>query len=328
MEKVIIENAAPESVLEQPVAPLQRSAQGINPKAPPVRERMAVPHQRLPRWIKITPTRTPNYERVRSILREHGLHSVCQEASCPNIRECFGEGTATFMILGKYCTRGCNFCDVLKDHPVGLDREEPARVANVVAKLNLKQVVITAVTRDDLPDGGASIFARTIELLRRQDKEVKVEFLVSDFGGKTESLDIVLGSGMDVLGHNVETVRRLHKRVRGAAKLDRSLAMLRHMSEFYPRPVVKSGLMVGLGETTEEIVELLSQLYATGTDIVTIGQYLRPSLAHLPVERFYAPEEFRQLAIIGKEIGFGHVESGPLVRSSYKAFSQSKGMLG
>ncbi|MDF1543527.1 MAG: lipoyl synthase [bacterium] len=304
-----------------------RSAHGISPKAPPKRERAMVPPARLPRWMKTVVRFGPEYNRVHSILRENGLHSVCQEAACPNIRECWDEGTATFMILGKHCTRTCNFCDVIKAKPLGLDKEEPARVANVVAELKLKQVVITSVTRDDLPDGGASIFARTIELLRRQDKDVKVEFLVPDFGGRMESVDTILASGVDVFAHNVETVGRLHKRVRGNAKLDRSLAVLRHASNCPERPVVKSGLMVGLGETAEEIVELMHQLYAAGVDILTIGQYLRPSPEHLPVELYYLPEEFDELARIGKEIGLGHVEAGPLVRSSYKAFNQSKDLL-
>lgn len=304
-----------------------RSAHVEKPKAPTMAERMNTPHTRLPRWITITPTSNPNYQRIRQTLKENGLHSVCQEASCPNIRECYGEGTATFMILGHHCTRGCNFCDVIKAQPLGLDTEEPARLAKVVAELRLKQVVITSVTRDDLPDGGASIFARTIELLRRQDKDVKVEFLVPDFGGNFDSAKIVLDSGVDVFAHNVETVARLHKRVRGAAKLDRSLAVLRYAAEYRPRPVIKTGFMVGLGETKDELVELMHQIYATGCDIVTIGQYLRPSLAHLPVERFLHPDEFVELAQIGKEIGFAHVEAGPLVRSSYKAFNQSKAIL-
>jgi lipoic acid synthetase len=231
------------------------------------------------------------------------------------------------MILGKYCTRDCNFCDVLHGQPLGLDEDEPRRVAEVVAQLKLKQVVITSVTRDDLPDGGASIFARTIELLRRQDKDVKVEFLIPDLRGSYDSLRIVLDSGVDVLGHNVETVGRLHKRVRGAAKLDRSLQLLRWASRYSPRPVVKTGFMVGLGETADEIIELMHQIHATGCDIVTIGQYLRPSLLHLPVEKYYHPDEFEKLAEIGRGIGFGHVEAGPMVRSSYRAFNQSSKLL-
>lgn len=282
---------------------------------------------RLPRWMKTRVRLSPNYDRIKQLLRSQGLHSVCEEAACPNIRECWEEGTATFMILGKYCTRGCNFCDVLKQQPVGLDEDEPNRVAEAVAQLNLKQVVITSVTRDDLPDGGASIFARTIEALRRQDSEVKVEFLIPDFRGDLDALRVVLDSGVDVLAHNVETVARLYKRVRPGMKLDRSLEILRVSDRYRPRPVVKTGFMVGLGETGEEIVELMQQIYATGCEIVTIGQYLRPSGYHLPIERFYKPEEFAEMAAVGREMGFGHVEAGPLVRSSYKAFNQSKHLL-
>ena len=309
--------------------PINRySAEHPEPKAPTLKMRMETPHERLPGWIRIRPKDGANYGRVRDILRTTGLHSVCEEASCPNIRDCWDEGTATFMILGKYCTRGCNFCDVLKDMPKGLDEEEPQRLADAVAQLGLKQVVITSVTRDDLPDGGASIFARTVELLRRQDKNVKIELLTPDFGGKPEPLYTVLDSGLDVFAHNVETVGRLHKRVRGAAKLDRSLEVLRRASNYSPRPVIKTGCMVGLGETKDELVELMHQCYSAGVDIITIGQYLRPSLAHLPVERFYHPDEFTELARIGmEEIGLGHAEAGPLVRSSYKAFNQSKHLL-
>ncbi len=303
------------------------SADSERPKAPPVKDRLQVPHQRAPHWMKIVARSGPNFERVKGILKTNGLHSVCQEAACPNIRECWDEGTATFMILGHRCTRGCNFCDVLKAQPLGLDEDEPRRLADAVAELKLKQVVITSVTRDDLPDGGAAIFARTIELLRRQDTNVKVEFLVPDFAGKMESVKTVLDSGVDVFAHNIETVPRLHKRVRGAAKIDRSLAVLRYAHQYTPRPVVKTGLMVGLGETMDEVIDTMHQCYASGVDILTVGQYLRPSLAHLPVERFWHPDEFAELTRVGKQIGFGHVEAGPLVRSSYKAFNQSKELL-
>ncbi len=305
----------------------QKSAFAENPKAPSQKERAMVPKVSLPRWMKTTAYLGPNYKRVKNILAEHGLHSVCQEAACPNIRECWDEGTATFMILGKHCTRMCNFCDVIKAKPLGLDNEEPQRIVDVVAKLELKQVVITSVTRDDLPDGGASIFARTIDLLRRQDKEVKVEFLVPDFSGDENLIKIVLDSGVDVFAHNVETVQRLHKRVRGKAKLDRSLGVLRFASNYSPRPIIKTGFMVGLGENIDELIELMHQIYSTGCDILTIGQYLRPSESHLPVEKYYHPDEFTELAKIGKDIGFGHVEAGPMVRSSYKAFNQSKILL-
>jgi lipoic acid synthetase len=232
------------------------------------------------------------------------------------------------MILGKHCTRGCNFCDVIKAHPNGLDLEEPERLATVVAKLELKQVVITSVTRDDLADGGASIFVKTIEELRKRDTEVKVEFLIPDLRGNEEALKSILDSGVDVLAHNVETVERLQRRVRGAMpKLARSLWVLNYAHKYRPRPVVKSGMMVGLGETPDEIVELMQQVHDAGVDIFTIGQYLRPSAAHLPVEKYYRPEEFKELAAQGMDIGFGHVEAGPLVRSSYKAFNQSRELL-
>ena len=303
------------------------SAHSLEPKAPPEKERALVPHAKLPAWLKATAHHGPNYARIKGILEENQLHTVCQEAACPNIRECWDEGTATFMILGNRCTRGCNFCNAIKAQPLGLDADEPARIARVVAELKLKQVVITSVTRDDLPDGGASVFARTIELLRRQDKDVKVEFLIPDLRGSQDSLKIILRSGVDVLAHNVETVGRLHKRVRPGMKLKRSLEVLRYSSDYMPRPVVKTGFMVGLGETFEEIEELMHQVFATGTDILTIGQYLRPSLHHLPVEKFYHPDEFERLAAIGRGIGFGHVEAGPLVRSSYRAFNQSRKLL-
>jgi lipoic acid synthetase len=293
----------------------------------PVAERLKVPHKRLPSWFKARPKMSEEYNRVYSSLKAGGLHSVCQEASCPNIWECFNEGTATFMILGDKCTRGCNFCDVATGKPEGLDRDEPRRLAEVVGRLSLKQVVITSVARDDLADGGASIFVATMRELRTRDPHIKVEFLIPDFKGDYEAIATVIDSGVDVLAHNVETVQRLHRRVRGGARLDRSLDVLRYMSNYRPRPVVKTGLMVGLGETKDEIIELLHQIHAAGVDIVTIGQYLRPSLTHLPVECFYLPGEFEELAQIGKEIGLGHVEAGPLVRSSYRAFNQSRAIL-
>ncbi len=305
----------------------EHSAHAAIPKSPAKDELSQAPHQRLPSWIKVTSTHGPDYARVKTILKQHGLHSVCQEAACPNIRECFNEGTATFMILGNHCTRGCNFCNVIKAKPLGLDEEEPARLASVVAQLKLKQVVITSVTRDDLPDGGASIFARTVRLLRQQDEQVKIELLIPDFRENMEALKLVLESGVDVLAHNVETVGRLYQQVRPGMKLDRSLEILRFSSDYIPRPVIKSGFMVGMSETIDEIIALLHQIYAAGADIVTIGQYLRPSLHHLPVERFYHPDEFKELARIGMEIGFAHVESDPLVRSSYKAFNQSRRLL-
>lgn len=282
---------------------------------------------RLPKWLKVKAGFSPEYMRVKKVMSDNQMHTVCAEAACPNIRECWSEGTATFMILGKYCTRGCNFCDVLTGRPLGLDTDEPRRLAESVAQLGLKQIVITSVTRDDLPDGGAIIFAETIRELRERDPEVKVEILIPDMGGEVDSVETTLEAAPDVFAHNVETVARLYRRVRPGAKLSRSLDILRLANDFTPRPVVKTGFMVGLGETREEIVELFRQIRQTGTDIVTVGQYLRPSDKHLPVERYYSPEEFVELAAIGNDIGFGHVEAGPLVRSSYRAFNQSRHLL-
>jgi lipoic acid synthetase len=303
------------------------SARATKPKMMPVKVRMETPHKRLPSWFKARPKMSPEYRRVASSLKAGGLHSVCQEASCPNIWECFNEGTATFMIMGDRCTRGCNFCDVVTGRPGEVDRDEPRRLADAVSHLGLNQIVITSVTRDDLPDGGASIFAATTRELRARDPKIRIEFLIPDMKGKMEDVATIIDSGVDVLAHNVETVQRLHWRVRGGARLDRSLDVLRFISNYKRRPVVKTGLMVGLGETMDEIVELLEQVYAAGVDIVTIGQYLRPSLAHLPVETFYLPQEFEEMARIGKGIGLRHVEAGPLVRSSYRAFNQSKDLL-
>ncbi len=293
-----------------------------------LRERMkARPVRRLPEWLKISARLGPEYDRIKNILAHNQLHSVCQEAACPNIRECFGEGTATFMILGSNCTRGCRFCNVKTAVPLGLDTEEPERLAKVVAELGLKQVVITSVTRDDLPDGGAGIFAETIRRLRLHDKNIQVEVLIPDLMGNMKAVDIILEARPDVFAHNVETVPRLYRRVRPGAELKRSLDILRRADIYRPRPVVKTGFMVGLGETLEEITELLRLIYDTGTQIVTVGQYLRPSPGHMTETRFYHPDEFRQIAAIGRDIGLAHVEAGPLVRSSYKAFSQSQKLL-
>lgn len=285
------------------------------------------PRLQLPPWFKVHRRTDKGYQQVHAILNKEGLHSVCQSASCPNIWECFNEGTATFMILGDICTRACRFCGVNSGQPKEVDLDEPRRLAKAVAKLGLKQVVITSVTRDDLPDGGASIFAETTRQLRARDPKVRVEFLISDMNGNRDDIATIINSGVDVLAHNVETVGRLTRQVRRGALHDRSLDVLRFISDFTPRPVTKSGFMVGVGETLDEITELLHQLYAAGVDIITIGQYLQPSRAHMPVERYYTPEEFDQMAQLGRDIGFGHVESGPLVRSSYRAFDQAKTLL-
>ncbi len=278
---------------------------------------------RKPSWLKSKVTFGPEYLKVKKILADCGLHSVCKEANCPNMRECFSSGTATFMILGNVCTRGCRFCDVIKGKPGGVDTDEPRRLAESVARLKLKQVVVTSVTRDDLPDGGASIFVEVIKQLRERDTKVKIEVLIPDFGGEKEALNAVLEVAPDIFNHNIETVPRLYGRVRPKANYERSLSILRTAYKHPAIPRVKSGIMVGLGESWAELVTTMQDIQQTGCSILTIGQYLAPSEKHLPVERYYPPNEFAELARLGREMGFAHVESGPLVRSSYKAFEQA-----
>jgi len=302
----------------------------VNRHGRPVPQRIQQKHKvtlaelgRKPSWLKSAATFGPEYLTVKNALHECGLHSVCEEANCPNIRECFSSGTATFMILGNVCTRGCRFCDVIKGKPAGVDLDEPGRLAEGVARLGLKHVVITSVTRDDLPDGGASIFAETIRQLRAADPSVRIEILIPDFLGKQEPLEIVFAAAPDVLNHNIETVPRLYDRVRPKAVYGRSLDILVRAHRHPKIPLVKSGIMVGLGETWDEVLTTINDIQRTGCMILTIGQYLAPSGRHLPIERYYTPEEFVELARLGKEMGFAHVESGPLVRSSYQAFHQA-----
>jgi lipoic acid synthetase len=275
-----------------------------------------------PSWLKTKATFAPSYVRVKNALRSNRLHSVCEEANCPNIRECFSHGTATFMILGNICTRGCRFCDVIKGRPLGYDLDEPRRMAEGVAALGLQQVVITSVNRDDLPDGGSWVFAETIRQLRARDSRVRIEVLIPDFDGNFDALEAVLEARPDVLNHNVETVPRLYPSVRPRAKLDRSLEILRRSAARSDPPIVKSGIMAGVGETWDELLDCMRQIVRTGCQILTIGQYLAPSATHLPVDRYYPPTEFEKLARAGEAMGFAHVESGPLVRSSYHAFDQ------
>jgi lipoic acid synthetase len=275
-----------------------------------------------PSWLKTKATFTPDYVRVKDALRSNRLHSVCEEANCPNIRECFSHGTATFMILGNICTRGCRFCDVIKGKPVGYDLDEPRRMAEGVAALGLQQVVITSVNRDDLPDGGSWVFAETIRQLRARDRRVRIEVLIPDFDGNFEALETVLEARPDVLNHNVETVLRLYPQVRPRARLERSLEILRRSGARSDPPIVKSGIMVGVGESWDELLDCMTRIAAAGCQILTIGQYLAPSETHLPVERYYSPDEFDLLTLAGEAMGFAHVESGPLVRSSYHAFDQ------
>jgi lipoic acid synthetase len=279
---------------------------------------------RRPHWLKVQASWGENYRRIKSLLAQSNLHTVCQEANCPNISHCFERGTATFMILGDVCTRGCTFCDVKRGIPLPVDEDEPERVAETVKKLNLNYAVITSVTRDDLDDGGASIFALTINEIKSSIPGCKVEVLIPDFGGSLESLKTVLEAKPDVLNHNMETVQRLYPQVRKGADYRRSLDLLRNVKEVDKSMVTKSGVMLGLGESLEEIVELIRDLRNVDCNLLTIGQYLSPSNEHLPIAKFYHPDEFAELKVVGEEMGFAHVESGPLVRSSYHAKEQVK----
>lgn len=284
----------------------------------------SVPRVRKPDWLKVRLPGGENYSELRGLMRDLGLHTVCESAHCPNVAECWGHRTATFMILGDQCTRRCAFCAVPKGRPAGLvDWEEPERVARAASAMGLKYIVVTSVDRDDLEDGGSALFARTIEALRQAISQVKVEVLIPDFRGSDEALETVLAARPDVLNHNTETVPRLYAVARRGSRYERSLRLLGRSRELAPAIPTKSGLMVGLGETYEEIRAVLADLSAAGVDIVTIGQYLRPSGEQLPVARFYAPEEFEALKREGEALGIRHVESGPLVRSSYHAHEQS-----
>jgi lipoyl synthase len=271
-------------------------------------------------WLKVRMPHGENYFELKQLVRDKRLHTVCESASCPNIGECWNQKTATFMILGDVCTRSCGFCDVKTGRPPGLDREEPTRVAEAVKTLGLKHAVITSVNRDELPDGGAAIWAETIRQVRMLNPGCTVEALVPDFEGLEESLLTVLAAKPDILAHNTETVPRLYRTVRPQAKYPRSLALLRRAKR--QGFVTKSGLMVGLGEEWEELRQVMQDLCAVHCDILTIGQYLQPSRQHLPVLQIYTPEEFQQLREEGLGLGFKHVEAGPLVRSSYHAGEQ------
>lgn len=275
-----------------------------------------------PPWLKIRITGDANFQSVRHMVEDLSLHTVCQEARCPNIFECFSNRTATFMILGDICTRHCGFCAVTKGAPRLTDIEEPRHVAEAVKKLGLQHAVITSVNRDDLPDGGSGHFVETINWVRKLNPECKVEVLIPDFQGNWTSLDNVMKATPDVLNHNTETVSRLYRRVRPDANYQQTLELIRRAGTYrnpsYP-VLTKSGIMCGLGETTEELQQAMRDLREMDCDILTLGQYLRPTKSHLPVERFYSPEEFAELKEFGLELGFRYVESGPLVRSSYHA---------
>lgn len=277
---------------------------------------------RRPEWLKVPLPGSPNYMDVKRLLRTHGLHTVCEEAHCPNIGECFEHRTATFMILGDICTRACRYCAVTTGRPHAIDEDEPRRVAEAVRLLGLRHAVVTSVDRDDEADGGAHIFAETIREIRRQSPGTSVEVLIPDFQGVWWALEMVMEAGPDILNHNTETVPRLYRRVRPKAKYEQSLELLERAAILRPNCMVKSGVMVGLGEEWDELVETMADIRAVGTHILTVGQYLRPSLKHAPLTRYYTPAEFADLKRIGLDMGFRHVESGPLVRSSYHAHEQ------
>lgn len=281
--------------------------------------------RRVPEWIKVRAHRGEEFQQLERLVRDQHLHTVCEEAHCPNIYDCWNRRTATFMILGDVCTRACRFCAVTSGRPTELDLGEPLRVALSVAQLGLRHAVITSVDRDDLRDGGAGIFASTIRAIRRQSPGTSVEVLTPDFQGDPEAIAKVVAAGPDIFNHNTETVPRLYRRIRPRAVYERSLGLLRQVKRLDGDLVTKSGLMVGLGETTEELLQVFRDMRAHGIDVLTVGQYLRPTPKHAPVERYYEPGEFAELKAAALQMGFEHVESGPLVRSSYHADAQIPG---
>jgi lipoic acid synthetase len=277
---------------------------------------------RLPDWIKVRVRETEGYKELKQLVTERRLHTVCEEARCPNIHDCWSRRTATFMILGDVCTRACRFCAVTSGRPTELDIGEPLRVAQSVADLGLRHAVITSVDRDDLRDGGAGIFARTIRAIRRSSPATQVEVLTPDFQGDPEAIRVVVEAGPDIFNHNTETVPRLYARIRPKAVYANSLGLLRLVKELAPQMVTKSGLMVGLGEEEAELLEVFGNMREHGIDVLTVGQYLRPSPKHAEVVRYYRPEEFAELKRKALALGFGHVEAGVFVRSSYHADEQ------
>jgi lipoic acid synthetase len=287
---------------------------------------MAIMPTQRPEWLRVRLPSGENYEQLKQLMRSKQLHTVCEEARCPNMGECWANKTATFMILGSVCTRSCGFCAVATGRPMALDWEEPRRVAEAVTQMGLNHVVVTSVNRDELHDGGATLFAATIRWIRRLNPDCAVEVLTPDFKGSREALKVVMDARPDVFNHNVETVPRLYKRVRPQAIYERSLEVLAWAKEMRPEKPTKTGFMLGLGETHEEVLDLLRDLRAQDVDVITIGQYLRPSPQHLPIERYATPDEFREYARIGREMGFRNVYSGPLVRSSYHAWDQVKSL--
>ena len=290
---------------------------GRKPRPPQAR-------QPKPRWLRVRAPGSPRYVELKRLMRTLELHTVCEEAACPNIGECWDSGTATFMILGDVCTRSCGYCNVVHGRPGPVDAAEPGRLAAAVAHLGLRHVVVTSVDRDDLADGGAAAFARTIRAIRTRAPGCRVEVLIPDFAGRAADLRTVLDAGPDVLNHNIETVERLYRVARPGGRYARALELIARAGRLAPDIPRKSGLMVGLGERWPEVLGTLADLRRAGCELLTIGQYLRPSIAHLPVDRYYTPDEFERLRAAAIELGFAHVEAGPLVRSSYHAREQTE----
>ncbi|MFZ4789777.1 MAG: lipoyl synthase [Candidatus Competibacteraceae bacterium] len=321
-------NRLAKSIAGQTVRPPGEKLRGTDNVARiPIKVAPTDPQQRLrkPIWIRAPFPGTPEVQRLKQILRDHHLHTVCEEASCPNLGECFGQGTATFMIMGAICTRRCPFCAVGHGRPDPLDEQEPANLARIVAAMGLKYVVITSVDRDDLRDGGAAHFADCIRAVRAAQSGIVIEILTPDFRGRMDTaLDILEREPPDVFNHNLETVPRLYRQARPGADYHYSLTLLQQFRERRPPVPTKSGLMLGLGETLEEIREVMRDLREHRVEMLTLGQYLQPSVHHLPVERYALPEEFEQLRQFGAELGFTHVASAPLVRSSYHADVQAR----
>ena len=280
-----------------------------------------IPIERKPTWLRVKSQNSSKYRELKSIVSDKKLHTVCEEAMCPNIQECWSHGTATFMLLGSVCTRACKFCAVDTGNPKGsLDKDEPIKVANSIAHMNLKYAVLTSVNRDDLRDGGAEHFSHTIQAIKEKAPEVIVEALVPDFLGNKQSIEILLNSKLEVFAQNLETISRLTKRVRDPrAGYDQTLEVLSYAKQHSPSVITKTSLMFGLGETEEEILKTFDDIKGTGVDVLTLGQYMRPTVNHLPVEKWYTPEEFEYFKDLAIEIGFLEVASGPMVRSSYRA---------
>ena len=287
-----------------------------NTKIPALGE---APKGQRPEWLRAPAPVGANYRELKDLIARLGLHTVCESAACPNVGDCWNRRTATFMILGNVCTRRCGFCAVQKGAPLEVDLDEPRRVAEAVAAMGLRYAVVTSVNRDDRKDGGALLFAMTIAAIHERIPGCKVEVLVPDFQGRREAMEIVMEAGPDVLNHNTETVPRLYRQVRLGARFERSLDMLAYAKQLRPRTPTKSGLMLGLGELGEEVLDVMKALRGSQVDILTLGQYLRPTPKHLPVIRYIAPAEFAEYRRTGYELGFAHVEAGPLVRSSYHA---------